>query len=139
MNIEVLAQVIVSFLGPFLPYLVKVGEKAAEEAGKQLGVSAWERARALWNKLRPEVEAKQAVGKAVQEVAKTPNDEGARAALRLQLEELLIENKHLAHEVSKLIKEDPETMASSVINQSAGDGAIQIGQISGDTHIHRTR
>lgn len=32
-----LAQSITPFLAPFLPYLFKMGEKAAEEAGKKLG------------------------------------------------------------------------------------------------------
>jgi hypothetical protein len=38
----------VAFLAPFLPYLLKAGEKAAEEAGRRLGAAAWEQAQALW-------------------------------------------------------------------------------------------
>ncbi len=47
-----LTQQLVSFLAPFLPYLLKVGEQAAEEAGKRLGADAWERAKALWGRLK---------------------------------------------------------------------------------------
>ncbi len=43
---------LVQFLAPFLPYLLKAGEKAAEEAGKKLGEAAWERAKGLWGKLK---------------------------------------------------------------------------------------
>ena len=58
----------VAFLAPFLPYLLKVGENAAEEAGKKLGQQAgggaWEKAKALWAKLRPKAEAKDAAQEA---------------------------------------------------------------------------
>ena len=43
-----IARQIVQFLAPFLPYLLKAGEKAAEEAGRRLGAAAWEQAQALW-------------------------------------------------------------------------------------------
>jgi hypothetical protein len=36
-----------TFLGPFLPYLLKGGEEAAKEAGKKFGAAAWEKAQAL--------------------------------------------------------------------------------------------
>jgi hypothetical protein len=39
-----IARQIVQFLAPFLPYLLKAGEKAAEEAGRKLGAAAWEQA-----------------------------------------------------------------------------------------------
>ncbi|MFN3742605.1 MAG: hypothetical protein ACK4VW_08055 [Anaerolineales bacterium] len=52
---------LVSFLSPFLPYLLKMGEQAAEEAGKKLGMDAWERAKALWGRLRPKVASKPAL------------------------------------------------------------------------------
>lgn len=47
MDIQGLAQQTVSFLTPFLPYLLKAGEKAAEEAGKKRGAGAWEAVKAL--------------------------------------------------------------------------------------------
>jgi len=55
MDVSQLAQVVTTFLTPFLPYLLKVGAKAAEEAGKKFGADAWEQAKALWGKLRPKV------------------------------------------------------------------------------------
>ena len=38
MDVTTLAKNLVVFLTPFLPYLLKAGEKAAEETGKKLGV-----------------------------------------------------------------------------------------------------
>lgn len=137
MDPMILAGDLVDFLSPFFPYLVKVGEKAAEEAGKKLGVSAWERAKTLWSKLRPKVEAKIAAREAVQDVAKTPNDEDARTVLRVQLKKLLIDNEALVQEISELMGEKTDMTASVIINQEAGDNAIQIGQVSGDASIRR--
>lgn len=42
-----LAQKIGTFLLPFLPYLLKMGDKAAEEVGKKIGEAAWDKAKAL--------------------------------------------------------------------------------------------
>ena len=138
MDPTILAQNLVVFLAPFLPYLVKVGEKAAEEAGKKISVSAWEQAKALWDKLRPRVEARPAAQEAVQDMTKTPNDEDARTVLRVQLKKLLAEDETLVEEIAQLMETKPKTtMASTVIQQQAGDSAIQIGQVSGDATIRR--
>ncbi len=85
MDPQTLAQQIVSFLAPFLPYLLKAGEKAAEEEGKKLGVETWEKAQTLWSKLR----GKERVVQAAQDLVDAPNDSDAQAALRLQLKKLL--------------------------------------------------
>ena len=72
MDSQTLAQQLVGSLAPFLPYLLKAGEEAAGEAGKKFGAEAWERAKALWAKLRPQVEAKPAAQEAAQDVAANP-------------------------------------------------------------------
>ena len=43
-----LAGTLTGFLAPLLPYLLKGGEKAAEEVGKKIGGAAWDKATALW-------------------------------------------------------------------------------------------
>ena len=96
MDVTTLAKELAVFLIPFLPYLLKAGEKAAEEAGKKLGSDAWDRAKGLWAKLRPKVEAKPAAQEAVQDAAVAPNDDDIQAALRLQLRKLLAEDAVLA-------------------------------------------
>ena len=101
MDIATLAKDVTRFLTPFLPYLLKAGEKAAEEAGKELGSDAWERARGLWSRLRPQIEAKPTAREAVTNAAAAPQDEDAQAALRLQLRKLLAENEDLAREIGR--------------------------------------
>jgi len=105
MDVQTLAKEVVTFLAPFLPYLVKVGEEAAKEAGKKFGEAAWEQAKALWGKLRPKVEAKPAAQEAVQDAAAAPDDPDAQAALRLQLKKLLAEDQALAEKVAALLRE----------------------------------
>ena len=103
MDIRTLSQQLLNFLDPFLPYLLQMGEKAAEEAGKKLGTETWERAKALWERLKPKVAAKPAAQEAVQEVAAHPEDEDAHAALRWQLRKLLAEDETLAREVQRML------------------------------------
>ena len=69
---------------PLLPYLLKAGEKAAEETGKAVAGQGWEWTRSLWTKLKPEVEAKPATLEAAQDVAHAREDEDA-AKVREQL------------------------------------------------------
>ena len=45
-------------LVPLLPYLLKAGEKAAEETGKAVGSQSLEWAKSIWSKLQRKVEAK---------------------------------------------------------------------------------
>ena len=95
MDIATLAKDVALFLTPFLPYLLKAGEKAAEEAGKKLGGDTWDRAKGLWGKLQPKVEAKPAAQEAVADAAAEPKNEDAQAALRQQLRKLLAEDDEL--------------------------------------------
>ena len=83
MDIQTLSQQLTAFLAPFLPYLLKMGEQAAEEAGAKLGAEAWEGAKAPWGKVQPKVEAKPAAQEVAQEVAAHPAKEDAQEALRL--------------------------------------------------------
>jgi hypothetical protein len=101
MDITALTHAVTTTLIPVLPYLLKAGEKGAEEAGKKLGGEAWEGVKNLWAKLRPKVEAKPAALEAVHEVATAPDDADAQAALRLQLRKLLTEDQNLASEINQ--------------------------------------
>ena len=91
---------LIDFLKPFLPYLLKAGEKAAEEAAKKLGADAWVWAKTLWEKLRPKVEAKPSIREAVEDVAAAPDDADAQAVLRRQLRKLLGDDEALAGEIA---------------------------------------
>lgn len=132
MDIAAIAKDVVTFLAPFLPYLVKAGERASEEAGKEFGAEAIEKARALWSKLRGEEE----VEDAAQDAAAMPNDPDARAALRLKLKKLLIQDKTLAQELAQVMQAGPQVSSSTEIRQRAGNNAFQIGQAR-DVEIKR--
>lgn len=115
-----------AFLSPFLPFLKALGEKAAEEAGKKFGVDAWEKAKAIWGKLLPKVEAKASAQEAAEDLAKAPEDEDAQAALRQQLKKLLNEDSNLANEISRLFKEAEQTgIVASVV--ASGERAAAFG------------
>lgn len=124
MDVTALAKDLVVFLAPFLPYLLKAGEKAAEEAGKKLGSDAWDKAKALWGKLRPKVEAKPAAQEAVKDAAAAPQDEDAQAALRLQLRKILADDQVLAAEVARLWE---EAKAAGVTVTALGDRSVAVG------------
>lgn len=97
--------VLVTFLAPFLPYLVRKGEAVADKAIDTLGGAAWERARALWGKLRPGIEEKEAAREVVDAVAADPADEAARGALAFQLRVLLQANPTLAGELDRMVQD----------------------------------
>lgn len=134
MDPATLAAQMVTLLAPALPYLLKAGERAAEEAGSRLGGQAWEQASALWAKLRPRAEERPAMMEAVQEVAQRPEDEDAQAALRVQLRKLLSKDHALAAEVVQIV--GPGGSATSV--SARGRGNIAVGRdISHSTIIHQ--
>lgn len=124
MDITLLAQSLSVYLAPFLPYLLKAGEKAAEEAGKKLGGDGWDQAKSLWAKLRPEVEAKPGALDAVRDAAKIPTDDDAIHSLGLQIEKLLDEDRQLAKDLSHLVTSGG---IPSQVNAS-GQGAVAIGR-----------
>jgi len=129
MDPTTLARSLVAFLTPFLPYLIKAGERAAEEASKKLGADAWEHAKALWGRLRSKPEVKSAA----QDVAVMPDDPDAQAALCLQLRKLLAKDKALVAELTRLWEEakvaSVTIFAQDVVQQ--GKYNVNIGQAKG--------
>jgi len=123
-----LAAQLVQFLAPFLPYLLKGVKLAGQEAAKKLGEKAGEQsldhAKALWEKLRPKVEAKPAALEAVQDAAERPDDEDALAALRLQLKKLLAEDQPLAQELARLLQ---QAQAGGRTVTASGNRSVAIG------------
>ena len=97
--------ILTTFLSPFLPYLLKKGEQAADAAIERFGEAAWKRAQALWGKLRPKVEDKEAAREATEDVAAAPDDELARSALQLQLRKLVADDPDLAAELAELLED----------------------------------
>ncbi|ABY36507.1 MAG TPA: hypothetical protein DEF43_17720 [Chloroflexus aurantiacus] len=126
-------QQLVAFLAPFLPYLLKAGETAAEEAGKNLGTEGWNWAKALWQKLQPKIAGKAAAQEAAEDVAKTPNDPDAQATFRQQLKKLLADDPTLAAELTSLLG---QIRPAGVNVIASGNRSVAIGgNVSGSTII----
>lgn len=139
MDVTMLAKDLAIFLTPLLPYLLKAGEKAAEEAGKKLGGDTWDLAKDLWAKLRPKVESKPAAQEVVLDAAAAPNDDDIQAALRLQLRKLLTEDAVLAREIERVWQEAQQAGAIVI---AAGERSVAIGRdvssstiITGDQNV----
>jgi hypothetical protein len=116
---------IVSLLAPFLPHLLRVGQRTADNAVDALTTEAGRRAQALWQKLRPHVESRPAASEAASDVAANPEDQRARGAFELQLQKLLDRERQLRDEVKEMIR---EAERAGVL---ATDGGVAIG---GDVH-----
>jgi len=97
-DLNEIARQIVQFLAPFLPYLLRAGEKAAEEVGRKLGAAAWEQAQALWARLR----RKKNVEQVAQTVAALPDNQALREALREEIARALTEDPALREEVTTI-------------------------------------
>jgi hypothetical protein len=133
MDVTILVKELTEFLAPILPALVMIGGKAAEGASNKLGTEALESAKALWGKLRPKVEAKPAAQEAVRDVAETPKNEDAKAAMRLQLKKILVEDESLADEVSQIWELAKARNFGAISN---GDRSVAIdGSVSGSVIV----
>jgi hypothetical protein len=122
-----------AFLAPFLPALTQLGEKAAGKMAEKFGEDAWTKAKALWARLSPQVEAKEAAREAVIDLANAPENEDLQTALRVQLKKLLDQNQALAVEVAQLFQAPGPrgTPATQIIQNVTGDRNQVIGQVSG--------
>jgi hypothetical protein len=119
--------ILTTFLARFLPYLLKHGEEAADAAIDTLGAKAWERARAIWGRLRPKVDEKEAAREAAEDVAAAPDDELARGAFQLQLRKLLAGDPELTAALGEMLE---EARRSGVM---ADNGAVVIsGGVNAD-------
>jgi len=124
MDIGILASSLTTILVPLLPYLLKAGEKAAEETGKSVGSHTLEWAKSIWSKLQPKVEAKPLALEAAQDAAETPDDEDTKATLRRQFKKLLEEDKSLAEEVHQWLEKGK---AQGITVTASGDRSVAIG------------
>ena len=102
MDSQALAQQIAAFLMPLLPYLAKVGEKAAEEIGKKFAGEAWEQTKALWDKLRRKKKVEQVTQKAIA----LPDNKALREALAKEIARILAEDAALREEALRLMQSE---------------------------------
>jgi hypothetical protein len=132
MNITTL----VTFLSPFLPFLLKLGgkavDKATETAAAKLGEASWTKAQSIWKELSPKIEAKEAAKEAVEDVVNHPDNEKLRVVLEVQLEKLLNQNETLLKTIAQILEDSPEnTPNTQIIQNVKGDRNQVIGQMSG--------
>jgi hypothetical protein len=129
-----LAATISAFLAPVLPYLLKGGEKAAEEVAKKFGSAVWDKANTLWAKLWPRLECRPAAQEAVKDVARAPEDQEARSVLSLQVRKILAEDSSLAQEMARWLQEAQQ--AGVRITVASGDRSVAVGgPMTGSTII----
>jgi hypothetical protein len=126
-----------AFLSPFLPSLLNLGGKAVikatESASGKFGEAAFAKAQAIWAKLSPKVEAKEAAKEAAIDVANSPEDKDSQAALRVQLKKLLEQDEELMKAIEQILKEDApdETSGTQIMQNVTGNQNQVIGQVLG--------
>ncbi|NJM68438.1 MAG: hypothetical protein HC851_23630 [Acaryochloris sp. RU_4_1] len=128
---------LIAFLSPFLPFLLRLGGKAAEtateSATKKFGAASWAKAQAVWAKLRPKVEAKESAQEAALDVANAPEDEDLQVALKVQLKKLLDQDEALVNAIVQILQADGSdgTPGIQIVQNVIGDDNPVIGQVTG--------
>lgn len=128
--------VLLQILTPALPFLVKVGGKASEGVGQKIGEDVWTKAKAIWSKLSPKVDADPVAKKAVEKVANDLENADRLTAAKLALQDLLEEHPDLAKELAELLKDAPTQADGIQVNQSVqGNQNQTIGVMQGGNAI----
>jgi hypothetical protein len=126
-----------AFISPFLPFLLKLGgkaaEKATESAAGKFGEASWSKAQSVWDKLSPKIEAKESAKEAAIDVANAPEDEDLQVALKVQLKKLLAEDEALVRAIAQILEADgPDgTPGLQNVQNVTGDRNQVIGQVTG--------
>lgn len=125
-----------ALLSPCLPFLMKLGEKAAESASGKIGEDSWNTAKKIWDKLHPKIEAKEDAKIAAEQLAAKPESEARKAVFQEELETLLKENPGLAEAIAKIMQEGTEATSGTEINQTINNTKGQVtGQQTGGKSI----
>lgn len=121
-----------TFLAPFLPYLLKLGDTASETIAAKFGEAAWTKASAIWAKLQPDVNNNEDLKIAVNQVAAKPDNSNRQAVLQDELETLLNAKPDLARAIAQLFQDGQTSIPTTQINQTVTGNQNQvIGQVSG--------
>lgn len=126
-----------AFISPFLPSLLKLGDKVAGKATETIagkfGEAAWGKAQTIWAQLRPKVEAKEAALEAVTDVAMQPEDPRLQVALEVQLEKLLKQDEALATAIAEILQENSADgkLSIQIVQNVMGNQNQTIGQMTG--------
>ena len=124
--------VLTKFLAPFLPFLMNVGNKVFDSVIAKVGEDAWGKAKAVWVKLQPKVETKQAALEAATNVAKAPDDEGLQVELCVQLKKLLEQDELLAQEIARIMQGNAHgNSGDKVVQNVTGENNQTLGSVQG--------
>ncbi len=96
-----LAQRVAQFLLPLLPYLLKMGERAAEEMSRKIGDEVWDKAKTLWDSLG----RKDRVKSAAESAATLSDNPAARQAFVEEILRALKEDPALRGETTRIVSE----------------------------------
>lgn len=134
-DIAQLASTITAFLAPLLPSLwevgkglaTKMGEGAAEEAGKKIAESTFEKGRAIMNRLQPKVESDPVIRNAMEIVSASPDDVQKRKVLQRELSRILMSDIELARVLHKLLENPVHSKPPVIVNQQGEKSSVIIG------------
>ncbi|MEB3233553.1 MAG: hypothetical protein VKJ64_21270 [Leptolyngbyaceae bacterium] len=127
--------VLVTFLSPFLPQLLKIGGQAAEKitevVSEKAGDAAWAKATKIWQRLYPSIESKDDLNVATQQVAAKPDSKARQAVFQEELETLLQNQPELMVAIAQIMTEEASGDTDK-IQQTIGsvDGQV-IGEMKG--------
>jgi hypothetical protein len=115
-----------AFLTPLLPYLQKGAEKVSEVIAEKLSAVGWEKAKQIWGKLHPKIEARPAAKEAVDDVIAHPDDADMQGALRIQLKKILADDTDLLKDIAALLEAAGQKVEYHA--ELHGSGAIAQGE-----------
>ncbi len=123
-DVTTLAAGAVAALVPALPMLVDVGKGAAGEIGKRTVGKVSDAALGIWHLLRPKVDASPVLAEAVTDLAQSPDDEDAQAALRVQIRKALTADPELAAQLQRVMENSQTSVTQTVV----GSGNVVAGR-----------
>ncbi len=125
--------VLTTFLAPCLPFLLeKVGAPALEGAATKLGEDTWEKAKAIWAKLRPKVESETAAKVAAEKLANKPDSPAWQEALQEELETIFRNDAALANSIADIFQGSQVASGGNQVQQTVKENRGQvIGQMFG--------
>ncbi|MBI5822539.1 MAG: SUMF1/EgtB/PvdO family nonheme iron enzyme [Chloroflexi bacterium] len=109
-----------------IPFLTAGATAAASEMGKQAVA-------ALWEKLKPKVEAKEAARDAMEFLREEPENPSARDSLERQIRKILVEYPSLAEEVGQIVQAGDDNV---IVGGNVSGNNITIGKDITITHIY---
>jgi hypothetical protein len=126
-----IATSVVSLLSPYL-------KKFREEIAKSGGSAAFEKTKELYQTLKTKFGDSREAQQALNSFVKTPDNVDSQAALRTQLEKIMVDDEAFAKKLAVLLKEAAEANVDHEFNTTIyGDvqKLIQMGDVYGNVTI----